>query len=34
MKIVVGGGRLGKTGKWEMGGRIKLLVGGGKQGND
>ena len=28
MKIVVGGGRLGKIGKWEAGGRVKLLVGG------
>ena len=34
MKIVVGGGRLGKIGKWEAGGRVKLLVGGGKQGNN
>ena len=27
-------GRLGKIGKWEAGGRVKLLVGGGKQGNN
>ena len=31
IKIVVGGGRLGEIGKWEPGGRVKLLVGGRKQ---
>ena len=28
------GGRLGKISKWEAAGRVKLLVGGGKQGNN
>ena len=31
LKIVLGGGRQGKTGKWEAGGRVKLVVGGGRQ---
>ena len=30
LKIVLGGGRQGKTGKWEPGCRVKLVVGGGR----